>query len=208
MRTKLLRTSTPGAIEEAAAVLRAGGLVAFPTDTVYGLGAHLDLPRAVERIFAVKGRAAEKAIPVLLARAEHLESVAQSIPAVAWELAEAFWPGGLTLVLPRLPRVPDVVVGGGPTVAVRVPNHPIALRLIEETGAPLATTSANRSGRTSPKTAGEVRRELDGLIDIILDGGRVPGGLESTVLDLTSTPPAVLRRGAIPPERLARFLNH
>ncbi len=197
MKTRVLSADDPSSIEIAAGVLGDGGLVAFPTDTVYGLGAHAFVPQAVQRIFEVKGRAAEKAIPILLADPGDLPLVAESVSPAAQKLVERFWPGGLTIVLPKSPDVPNVVTSGGSTIAVRVPNHPAALALIRRAGAPLAVTSANRSGRASPKTAEEVRADLEGLIEVILDGGRVPGGRESTVLDLTRPQPTVLRRGAI-----------
>ncbi|MCL5265845.1 MAG: L-threonylcarbamoyladenylate synthase [Chloroflexi bacterium] len=197
MKTRVLSADDPASIEIAAGVLGDGGLVAFPTDTVYGLGAHAFVPQAVQRIFEVKGRAAEKAIPILLADPGDLPLVAESVSPAAQKLVERFWPGGLTIVLPKSPDVPNVVTSGGSTIAVRVPNHPAALALIRRAGAPLAVTSANRSGRASPKTAEEVRADLEGLIEVILDGGRVPGGRESTVLDLTRPQPTVLRRGAI-----------
>ncbi|MDA8189267.1 MAG: L-threonylcarbamoyladenylate synthase [Dehalococcoidales bacterium] len=197
MKTRVLSADDPASIEIAAGVLGDGGLVAFPTDTVYGLGAHAFMPQAVQRIFEVKGRAAEKAIPILLADPGDLPLVAESVSPAAQKLVERFWPGGLTIVLPKSPDVPNVVTSGGSTIAVRVPNHPAALALIRRAGAPLAVTSANRSGRASPKTAEEVRADLEGLIEVILDGGRVPGGRESTVLDLTRPQPTVLRRGAI-----------
>ncbi len=207
MITQVIAAGSPSAIEQAARVLREGGLVAFPTDTVYGLGAHAFLPEAVEKIFVVKGRAAEKALPILLGDKQDLPLVAERFPPTLEKLAEKFWPGGLTIVLQKSPNVPDVVTGGGQTIAVRIPNHPVALALIRATGAPLATTSANRSGRVSPKTAEEVRAELGGLIDVILDGGRVPGGVESTVLDLTRDVPLVLRKGAVPVGDLEKALG-
>lgn len=205
--TKVLKVAQSSAIEQAAETLRRGGLVAFPTDTVYGLGAHAFKPSAVARIYAVKERAQEKAIPVLLADVRDVSLVAAHIPPALDRIAKEFWPGGLTVVVPKSPNVPEIVTGRGPTIAVRIPNHPVALALIKAVAAPLATTSANRSGRTSPKTADEVRAELEGLIEIILDGGRVPGGVESTVLDLTCDPPRILRLGAVPVEDIERVLG-
>jgi L-threonylcarbamoyladenylate synthase len=185
------------AIGVAARILAEGGLVAFPTDTVYGVGAHAFQPDAVERIYTAKFRPRDKAIPILLAQADDLALVAEGITETAWLLAERFWPGGLTLVLPKRANVPDVVSAGGPTVAVRVPDHPVPLALIAALGAPLAATSANLSGHPSPVTAQEVEAKLGGRIELILDGGRCPGGVPSTVLDLTTDPPAILRAGAI-----------
>jgi len=195
-KTKVLSAGEE-AIDVAARILAEGGLVAFPTDTVYGVGAHAFQPDAVERIYMAKVRPRDKAIPILLAQADDLALVAEGITETAWLLAERFWPGGLTLVLPKKANVPDVVSAGGPTVAVRVPDHPVPLALIAALGAPLAATSANLSGRPSLVTAGEVEAELGGRIELILDGGRCPGGVPSTVLDLTTDPPTILRAGAI-----------
>ena len=190
------------AVAVAARILAEGGLVAFPTDTVYGVGAHAFQPDAVERIYTAKVRPRDKAIPILLAQADDLALVAEGITETAWLLAERFWPGGLTLVLPKKANIPDVVSAGGSTVAVRVPNHPVPLALIAALGAPLAATSANLSGHPSPVTAGEVEAELGGRIELILNGGRCPGGVPSTVLDLTADPPAILRAGAIAVEEI------
>ncbi len=197
MDTQTLPAAEPSSLLRAVEMLRAGGLVAFPTDTVYGLGARAWSAEAVAQLYVAKGRAESKAIPILLASADALVDVVASIPPVARALAARFWPGPLTLVLPRHARVPDVVTGGGPTVAVRVPDHPIALRLIAVLGEPLAATSANRSGAPSPVTAEEVAAQLGGRIPLIVDGGTCPGGLASTVLDLTTSPPTILRRGPV-----------
>jgi L-threonylcarbamoyladenylate synthase len=207
MRTQVITTAAPKAIEEAVQLLKAGGLVAFPTDTVYGVGAHAFLPKAVEKIYQVKGRPLSKAIPLLLASAESLTQVAQDITPETWLLTKKFWPGALTVVLHRKPVVPDIVTGGGPTIALRVPDHPFALRLIRAVGTPLATTSANLTGHPDPRTAQEVVDYLEGRIDLILDGGRCPGGIPSTVVDLTSTPPAIVRTGAISHEELEQELE-
>ena len=196
------------AIRRAIQVLKGGGLVVFPTDTVYGVGAHAFMPKAVEKLYTAKIRPRDKAIPILLAKVEDLALVAEEIPEVAWELMERFWPGGLTLVLPKKAAVPDMVTAGQPNVAVRVPDHPVPRALIEGLGAPLAATSANLSGHPSPVTAEEVRAELGGRIELILDGGRCPGGIPSTVLDLTADPPAILRQGAIAAEKIKAILPH
>jgi L-threonylcarbamoyladenylate synthase len=205
METKVLSAGKE-AIGTAARILAEGGLVAFPTDTVYGVGAHVFQPDAVERIYVAKIRPRDKAIPILLAQAEDLALVAEGITETAWLLAERFWPGGLTLVLPRKANVPDVVSAGGAAVAVRVPDHPVPQALITALGAPLAGTSANLSGRPSPVTAQEVEIELGGRIELILDGGRCPGGVPSTVLDLSTDPPAILRAGAISVEEIKAAL--
>jgi len=205
METKVLSVGQE-AIDMAVRILAQGGHVAFPTDTVYGVGAHAFQPDAVERIYAAKIRPRDKAIPILLAQPDDLVLVAEGITETAWLLAERFWPGGLTLVLPKKANVPDVVSAGGPTVAVRVPDHPVPLALIAALGAPLAATSANLSGHPSPATAQEVEAELGGRIELILDGGRCPGGIPSTVLDLTTDPPTVLRTEAIAVEEIKASL--
>jgi len=184
-------------IERAAAVLRQGGLVAFPTETVYGLGANALDRAAVAGIFLAKGRPANNPLIVHLADAGDVLSVAADWPGPARLLAERFWPGPLTLILPRRDIVPDTVTAAGPTVAVRVPAHPVAQALIRASGRPLAAPSANRSGFLSPTRAEHVLRGLAGRIPLILDGGLTPGGIESTVLDLTCTPPRLLRPGLI-----------
>lgn len=205
IETKVLSAGKE-AVVVAARILAEGALVAFPTDTVYGVGAHAFQPHAVERIYIAKIRPWDKAIPILLARADDLSLVTERITETAWLLAERFWPGGLTLVLPKKANVPDVVSAGGPTVAVRVPDHPVPLALIAALGAPLAATSANLTGRPSPVTSWEVETELGGRIELILDGGRCPGGIPSTVLDLTTDPPAILRAGAIAVEEIEALL--
>jgi L-threonylcarbamoyladenylate synthase len=185
------------AIAQAAAVLRRGGLVAFPTETVYGLGAHALDAQAVAGIFQAKGRPAGNPLIVHVAAAEDILQVAADWAQLAGRLAQRFWPGPLTLVVPRGPGVPDVVTAGGPTVAVRVPAHPVALALLEAAGVPVAAPSANRSGLLSPTLAEHVLLGLDGRIDMVLDGGPTPGGVESTVLDVTTSPPRLLRPGLI-----------
>lgn len=203
---KIYPADLPSALPEAIKLLKGGGLVAFPTDTVYGVAAHAFLPQAVARLYTAKERSRERAIPLLLAKREDLPLVVQDIPPMAWPLIERFWPGGLTLVLFRKDTVPAIVSASGETVAVRVPDHWLALALIEGTEAPLATTSANLSGRPEPVTADEVCQQLGGRIDLILDGGTSPGGIPSTVVDLTLSPPAVLRKGAIALERLVELI--
>jgi L-threonylcarbamoyladenylate synthase len=193
------------AIAAAADVIRAGGLVAFPTETVYGLGADALNAEAVARIFAAKGRPANDPLIVHLRDAGQLETVAASVPALAHTLAEAFWPGPLTLVVPRHPRVPLAVTAGRETVAVRIPAHPVAHALLQAAAVPIAAPSANRFSRPSPTTAQHVLDDLDGLIDCVLDGGPVTIGLESTIVDVTQSPPALLRPGGLPLEALRTF---
>ncbi len=206
MHTEIIATTDRKAMERAVQLLKAGGLVAFPTDTVYGMAAYAFLPHAVEKIYHVKGRPLNRAIPLLLDSAESLSQVARDIAPEAWPLTKKFWPGALTVVLHRKPVVPDIVTGGGVTVALRVPDHPFALRLIRAVGGPLAATSANLTSHPDPQTAHEVADYLEGRIDLILDGGRCPGGIPSTVIDLTRTPPAILRAGAISLEELEKEL--
>lgn len=194
-------------LAEAARVLRGGGLVAFPTETVYGLGANALDASAAGRIFAAKGRPANNPLIVHLADASAARNVVADWPASSARLAEWFWPGPLTLVLPKRDTVPDVVTANGPTVAVRVPAHPVAQALLRATDLPIAAPSANRSTELSPTRAEHVLRSLDGRIDMLLDGGPTSGGIESTVLDLTVTPPRLLRPGLIGVAELAAAIG-
>ncbi len=199
----------PAAIEalgRAAAILRAGGLVALPTETVYGLGANALDRAAVERIFAAKQRPAWDPIIVHVAPPDREESMllalVEEIPARARRLMDAFWPGPLTLLLPRTRAVPDAVTAGRPLVGVRMPAHPVALALIRRAGVPVAAPSANLFGHTSPTTAAHVLDDLDGRIDAVLDAGPTPHGVESTVLDPSSTPMLIYRPGAVTAEQI------
>jgi L-threonylcarbamoyladenylate synthase len=190
------------AIAEAAAIIRAGQLVAFPTETVYGLGADGLNPTALGRIYAVKGRPPDNPLILHLASPNQLPLVAADVPDIAYALMGVFWPGPLTFVLPKTSRVPDLATGGLATVAVRIPAHPVALALISAAETPLAGPSANRSGRPSPTTAQHVLDDLNGSLPMILDGGPTTIGVESTVLDVTCTPPALLRPGGITQEAI------
>jgi L-threonylcarbamoyladenylate synthase len=185
------------AIRQAAELLRAGEAVAFPTETVYGLGANALDPVAVERVFAAKGRPATNPLIVHVADRGQAVALATAWTATADKLAAAFWPGPLTLVVTKHPSVPSAVTAGGPTVAVRVPAHPVALALLREAGIPVAAPSANRSGELSPTTAEHVRRGVGDRIDLILDGGPCPGGLESTVVDVSGPAVRLLRPGLV-----------
>ncbi len=209
-RTAVLKVSSQGepvaAIERAAAILRAGGLVAFPTETVYGLGADATNSAAVLGIFKAKGRPRSDPLIVHLAAMDHMPSVAGSVPPIAWKLARRFWPGPLTLILPRGEAISPVVTAGGDTVGVRVPAHPVALALLHTAGIPVAAPSANRFMHTSPTTAAHVLADLDSRIDCVLDGGPCAVGVESTVLDLTMQPPRVLRPGGVTLEALRTLL--
>jgi L-threonylcarbamoyladenylate synthase len=184
--------SSSESVARAAAVLRSGGLVAFPTETVYGLGGDARNPRALARIYAVKRRPKAHPLIVHAADAAALEGLALHVPDTAWRLARRFWPGPLTLVLERHPSVPPEVAGGQDTIAIRVPAHPLALELLEAFGGPVAAPSANRFGAVSPTTAAHVRDDLGADVDLVLDGGACEVGLESTIVDLTRSPASVL----------------
>lgn len=183
-------------LARSAALLRAGELVAFPTDTVYGLAAILSNPGAIARLYVAKARPPERAIPILLADPADLDRVAMGISPTVRRLVERFWPGGLTLIVPKGPTVPDQA-SPGPTVAVRVPDLALTRQLIATVGRPLAATSANLSGQPNPCTADEVLTQLSGRIAAVLDGGPCPGGVPSTILDCTVEPPRLIREGAI-----------
>lgn len=181
---------------QALAILRNGGVIAYPTDTVYGLGADAWNAQAVARIYRLKGRSVHQPLPLLLADEGMLSSVAESLSDAGRALADRFWPGGLTLVLPKTASLPSWLAPGD-TIAVRIPASAAPVGLIRGLGRPLIGTSANLSGARSPVDAQEVRRQLGDRVDLILDGGPCPGGIESTVVDVTSDPPRVLRLGKI-----------
>ena len=193
-------------IEYAVAVLKSGGLVAFPTETVYGLGADASNPAAVAKVFAVKGRPATHPVIVHLADAVQVANWASEIPEAARALTRKFWPGPLTIILKRAPRVSDVVTGGQDTVALRVPSHPVALQLLARFGGGIAAPSANRHGRVSATTAAHVRSEFGDAIDCVLDGGATDVGIESTIIDLSGAKPVLLRPGWITPAQLEQAL--
>ena len=205
MQTQVIPAAAPEAIESALAVLRRGGLVAFPTDTVYGVGALAFDEQAVKSIYEAKGRPDEKAIPVLLGDAADLDKVAMALPDKARKLAQRFWPGALTLVVLKQPSLP-AAISATETVGVRMPDHEVARALLRAAG-PMAVTSANLSGHPSPRTANEVRAQLEGRIALIIDGGRAPGGVPSTVLDCTKAELAVLRAGPINLEEINAVLG-
>lgn len=205
MRTEILPASSPDAIARALEVLRSGGLVAFPTDTVYGVGALAFDGRAVESIYAAKDRPVEKAIPVLIGDPEDLEKVGLDIPPSARRLASRFWPGPLTILVPKRTELPEAVSATS-TVGVRVPDHEVARTLLCAAG-PMAVTSANISGAQSPTMAHEVQEQLGGRIALILDGGPTPGGIPSTLVDCTTPELRVLREGPISVEELQTALD-
>jgi L-threonylcarbamoyladenylate synthase len=184
-------------IKEAAGILRAGGLVAFPTETVYGLGADARNPMAVARIYEAKGRPATNPLIVHCHDLPAVQAVVSAWPPTAAKLAKGFWPGPLTLVLPRSKSIAEAVSAGRDTVGVRIPDHRVMTAVVESFGGPVAAPSANRSTGVSPTTAAHVLEDLDGRVDLILDGGPCPIGIESTVLDLTPDPPRLLRPGKI-----------
>jgi L-threonylcarbamoyladenylate synthase len=194
-------------LDKAVRILREGGLVAFPTETVYGLGADAANPEAVRKIFAAKGRPADHPVIVHLPDVSHLACWAKSVPNSATCLAARFWPGPLTLILPRAASVHDVVTGEQDTVGLRVPNHPLALELLRRFGGGVAAPSANRFGRLSPTTAKHVTAELGDRVDLVLDGGACAVGIESTIVDLSGAQPALLRPGKISHEQIEQTLG-
>ena len=204
METQCIAASDPGAISRALEMLRQGGLVAFPTDTVYGVGVLAFDPAGIEQLFVVKGRDTGKAIAVLLGSPADLPRVTGGMNPLAVRLAERFWPGPLTLVVPRHPGLPDIL-SPQPTIGVRMPDHPVALELLRRAG-PLATTSANLSGQASPITAQEVLDQLGGRIGLVLDGGQTPRGVASTVADCTGPAPVIFRPGPLSLEQLLAVL--
>ncbi len=201
------RIAGEDALADAIALLKRGGLVAFPTETVYGLGADARNPAAVRQIFAVKQRPANHPLIVHLAETSQLTQWAQSIPDVAWRLAEQFWPGPLAMILPKHPDVPLEVTGGQQTIALRIPDNPLALALLRQFGGGIAAPSANRFNHVSPTQAAHVFSEIGDRIELILDGGNCRVGLESTIVNLTGQGPQILRPGHITPEQIAAVIG-
>lgn len=199
--------ATDPLVQQAAQILRAGGLVAFPTETVYGLGADARNADAVRRVFAVKGRPETHPLIVHIGSVDELFSLAREVPAAARLLADRFWPGPLTLVVEKSDAVLPCVTGGQATVAVRMPSHPLALALLRELGGPIVAPSANRFGRVSPTTAEHVRADLGGDVDMVLDGGSAEVGVESTIVDVTGDRARILRLGGLAVEELERTLG-
>jgi L-threonylcarbamoyladenylate synthase len=195
MKTEIVAADSPKLIQRALEILQAGGLVAFPTDTVYGVGALAFDGKAVESIYIAKDRPIEKAIPVLIGDADDIRRVASEVPPMAKKLAERFWPGPLTIVVPKHLNLPDSVSATN-TVGVRVPDHIVARSVLRAAG-PMAVTSANISGKSSPSTAEEVFTQLNGRIPLIVDGGKTPGGIPSTVVDCSGSQPLIVRDGPI-----------
>lgn len=205
METEILQSFRPVALRHAADVLNNGGLVVFPTDTVYGLAAWPYVAEYVERLYVVKGRSSAQAIALLLPGIEALEKVAIDPGESALRLAERFWPGPLTLIVPKHPSLPDVL-SPLPTIGVRVPDHEVALDLLNLTG-PLAVTSANLSGRENSLTAQQALAQLKGKVHLVIDGGTSPGGVPSTVVDCTAEKPIILRAGPVTQEDIQSVLE-
>ncbi len=203
--TEIISLSHPDVFSQAAAVIQADGIVAFPTDTVYGIGVSAFNRKAIEKIYNVKGRSHLKAIPILVGDVANLAQITPPIPLYIQQIIDNFWPGALTLVLPLLPELPGNL-SPRPTVGLRLPDHDQVRRLLRETG-PLAATSANLSGEPSALTANEVLQQLEGRIDLILDGGPVPGGHASTVLDCSGEKLKVLREGPISFAAIHQVIN-
>lgn len=195
MKTKIIKNTSPNAISQALDILKSGGLVAFPTDTVYGVGCLAFDGKAIESIYIAKDRPIEKAIPILIADMEDMEKVGIDISQVAYKLATCFWPGPLTCIIAKQPTLPEAV-SATDTVGVRVPDHHVARALLRAAG-PMAVTSANISGEPSPSTAEEVYAQLNGRIPLIIDGGTTPGGVPSTVVDCSTPDLKILREGPI-----------
>jgi len=194
-------------IRQGILILKSGGVIAFPTDTVYGVGADAFNKQAVDRVYKIKERPRHIPFPLLLSDINQVVDVVESIPEVAWFLMRWFLPGGLTIVLHKAANLPDFLNLNGDTVAIRVPNHPITLALIQGLGRPLIGTSANISSQPSPITAKETKTQLKGKVDLIIDGGRCPGGIESTVVDVTGKVPRILREGLVDSKTIREALT-
>ena len=219
MKTKLIRVDAEDlqdeekadgakrALEEAGEIIMQGGLVAFPTETVYGLGGDALNPESSKKIYAAKGRPSDNPLIIHIADMEHLGRITKEVPQSAYQLAAAFWPGPLTMILPKAEEVPCQTTGGLDTVAVRMPSHPVAMEFIKAAGGYVAAPSANLSGKPSPTTAKYVVQDMDGRIDMIIDGDGVDIGLESTIVDLTGDKPMILRPGYITEEMLDKVLG-
>ena len=205
MKTIVVSSASNDAIKHTLRILKEGGLVAFPTDTVYGLGALVFDGNAVKSIYSAKDRPIEKAIPVLLADTIDMEQVGEDIPDIAYKLAARFWPGPLTCLIPKNPTLPESVSATS-TVGVRVPDHDVARAILRAAG-PMAVTSANISGGQSPSTAQEVLEQLDGRVPLIVDGGKTPGGIPSTLVDCTTSGLTILREGPISLEEINSKLS-
>ncbi len=202
MRTEMLQSDE---LMRAAEIVLHGGIVVFPTDTVYGVGTLARSEDAVEQIYRAKNRPRHMAIPVMVSQSIQAKQIAR-LNSKFWVLAQAFWPGPLTIILPKTERLPDIVTAGGETVALRIPDHPIALQLLKLVHFPMAVTSANLSGQPPALTANDALAQLEGRVDAIVDGGRAPGGQASTIVDITQEPMQLLRAGPISEEEIMQVL--
>jgi L-threonylcarbamoyladenylate synthase len=205
MSVETLTIDDSQAIPRAITVLQAGGVIAFPTDTVYGIAALVERPEGIQRLYQVKSRDALKAIPILIGDRDQLQQLSGVVPPAASLLAAAFWPGALTLIIPRAPHLPQEL-SSYPTIGVRLPAHDFVQQLASQAG-PLAATSANRSGEENPLSAQDVLHSLGAGVDLVIDGGRTPGNIASSVVDCTVSPPVILREGVIPAEEIYRALS-
>jgi len=205
VNTLLLPQTDPATLPAAVDIINAGGVVAFPTDTIYGIGVMADSTKAIDRLYQIKGRSFDKPIPVMIGRMDQLGLIVGLVPQAARRLAEMFWPGPLTLVLPKKPDLP-VNLTPLPTVGIRIPNHEFTLALLCRCG-PLAVTSANLSGRSEALNALEVMDQLGGCLELIVDGGNSPGGIASTVVDLSGSRPRILRKGPITEKMIEQALK-
>ncbi len=204
--TQILPATSGKAIRLARRLLFEGEVVAFPTDTVYGVGVNAFEPFAVRQLFEVKQRPPDKAIPVFITQIDDLNQVARQVPNAAWDFLRHFWPGALTVVLPKSPHLPADVTAGADTVAVRLPDHPLCHQLVVRLGRPLAVTSANLSGRPAPTTAAQVAAQLGGRLPLILDGGPTPTPNPSSIVDFSVSPPRLLREGDLTLAALRAYL--
>ena len=204
-QTAIIPINDPEAIKKAKDIIEIGGTIAFPTDTVYGLAVDTFNSNALSEIYAIKERSMLKALPVLIANMGQLDNLVSEMGEKAKILAKAFWPGPLTMILPKLPGLPELL-SPYPTIGIRMPNYQFTLDLIEATG-PLATTSANISGQSNPRTALDVLDQLSGRIDLLLDGGKTPGAVPSTVVDVTKPEMQILREGPISPSDISELIN-
>jgi L-threonylcarbamoyladenylate synthase len=206
MKTITLDAGAPGAVEQAASLLMAGELIAFPTDTLYGVGSSVADGRAIQGLFEAKERSLDKGIPILLAGAEDVDKVATDVPEIARAFMARYWPGPLTIIVPRRAGLPAILAPGA-AVAVRVPDHPVARHFIGAAGGAVAATSANLSGRRPALNAAEALAALDGRIAAVLDGGPVHVGQASTIVDCTASPPRIIRQGPIPAQALGELVT-
>jgi len=208
METQIIKADKDTKLDIAGEIIKNGGLVAFPTETVYGLGGDAFNPSSSKKIYAAKGRPSDNPLIVHIAEMSALDRLSNDIPDKLFVLAESFWPGPLTMIIKKLPNLPDETTGGLDTVAIRMPDHPVALALIRAGGGYIAAPSANASGRPSPTLASHVAEDLNGRIDMIIDGGEVGIGIESTIVDLSGEVPTILRPGYVTAEMLDRVIGH